>query len=88
MALQSDWRHAEAAVNEAKGKWQTADKERFIELNNDFNARTREYEMAVSKIKSDWEQWKLEETRRLGKMKIRVPSALQPVLDELLALGK
>ena len=24
MALQSEWRHAEAAVNEAKGKWNMA----------------------------------------------------------------
>lgn len=88
MALQSEWRHAEAAVNEAKGKWQTADRERFIEIVKDYNARMREYEMAVSKIKADWEQWKLEETKRLGKMKIRIPGSLQPVLDELLALGK
>ena len=88
MTMQSEWRHAEASVNEAKGKWLTADKERFIELVKDYNARMREYEMAVSKIKADWEQWKLEETKRLGKLKIRIPAALQPVLDELLALGR
>lgn len=88
MTLQSEWRHTEAAVNEAKGKWQLADKERFIELVNYYHARLREYELAVSKIKADWEEWKLEETKRLGKLKIRVPSALQIVLNELLALGK
>lgn len=88
MALQSEWRHAEAAVNEANGKWQTADRERFLELVKDYNARMREYEIAVSKIKADWEQWKLEETKRLGKLKIRIPGSLQSVLDELLALGK
>lgn len=88
MALQAEWRHAEAAVNEAKGKWQMADKERYIELVNESNARLREHEQNVSKVKADWERWKLEETRRLGKLKIRVPAALQPVLDELLALGK
>lgn len=88
MALQSEWRHAEAAVNEAKGKWQTADNERFIELTNDYNARMREFQLVASQIKADWERWKLEETKRLGKLKIRIPAALQPVLDELLALGK
>lgn len=88
MALQSEWRHAEAAVNEAKGKWQMADKVRFIELTNEYNALMREYEMTVSRIKADWENWKLEETGRLGKLKIRIPPVLQPVLDELLSLGK
>lgn len=88
MALQSEWRHAEAAINEAKGKWQLADKELTIELTNDYNARMREYEITVSKIKTEWENWKLEETKRLGKLKIRIPQALQSVLDELLALGK
>ena len=28
------------------------------------------------------------EIKRLGKLKIRIPKSLQPVLDELLALGK
>ena len=88
MALQSEWRNAEAAVNEAKGKWESEDKERLIELTNDYNARKREYDIAVAQIVADWERWKLEETRRLGKLKIRIPASLQPVLDELLSLGK
>lgn len=88
MALQSDWRHAEAAVNEAKSNWQLADDELELELTNELNAKTREYQNKLSRIVSDWEKWKLEETRRIGKLKIKIPALLQPVLDELLALGK
>lgn len=88
MSLQSEWRHAESAVNEAKGKYKTEDAELRIELTNEYNARVREYENKIKHIKEQWDLWKLEETRRLGKLKIRIPSALQPVLDELLALGK
>ncbi|MCH5213748.1 MAG: hypothetical protein J1E97_01045 [Muribaculaceae bacterium] len=88
MALQAEWRHAEAAVNEAKGKWQSADKERLIELVNEYDAKKRDYNLKLAKIEADFGQWQLQETRRLGKLKIRVPAALQPVLDELLTLGK
>lgn len=88
MSLQSDWRHSESAVNEAKSKWNTADSELFIELANDYNAKRRDYDNEMTRIRAEWDKWRLEETRRIGKLKIRIPSALQPVLDELLALGK
>lgn len=88
LSLQSEWRHSEAAVNEAKSKWETEDKETEIALTNAYNARMREFDQTISRIKAEWETWKLEETKRLGKLKIRVPAAFQPVLDELLALGK
>lgn len=88
MELQNDWRQAESRVNEAKNKWQTNDSELRIQLTNEFNTLQREYEKEISRIKAEWEKWKLEETKHLGKLKIRVPSALQPVMDELLTLGK
>ena len=88
MELQADWRHAESKVNEANGEWKSKDDITRIELLNIYNAKVRDYENETSRIKADWEKWKLEEIRRIGKLKIRIPYALQPVLDELLALGK
>lgn len=88
MSLQGEWRHAESAVNEAKGEWEMDDTELRLDLTSEHNARVREYYAEITRIKQQWERWKLEETRRLSKLKIRIPSALKPVLDELLALGK
>lgn len=88
MSLQSDWRRAESAVNEAKNKWATADTELSIELHNDYSAKRSDYHNEIARIQAEWDKWKLEETRRIGKLKIRIPAALQPVLNELLALGK
>ena len=88
MSLQSDWRHSESAVNEAKGKWDTADSELLIGLTNEYNSKRRAYDNEMTRIRAEWDNWRLEEIRRIGKLKIRIPSVLQPVLDELLALGK
>ncbi|MCH5239609.1 MAG: hypothetical protein J1F38_05255 [Muribaculaceae bacterium] len=88
MSLQSDWRHAESLVNQSKNEWEQADSELRLELTNEYNKKMREHENLTARIKSDWEKWKLEEVRRIGKLKIRIPQTLQPVLDELLALGK
>lgn len=88
MELQSDWRQAESRVNESKNKWTTKDAEMKIQLTNEFNGVMRKYNEEVSHIKENWEKWKLEETKRLGKLKIHIPLALQSVMDELLALGK
>lgn len=88
MSLQSDWRHAESVVNQSKSEWEQADDELRQQLTNEYNKKMREHENQTARIKSDWEKWKLEEVRRLGKLKIRIPQTLQPVLDELLALGK
>lgn len=88
MCLQSDWRHAESVVNQSKSEWEQADGELRLQLTNEYNKKMREHENQTARIKSDWEKWKLEEVRRIGKLKIRIPQTLQPVLDELLALGK
>ena len=88
MSLQSDWRHAESLVNQSKGEWEQADGELRLHLTNEYNKKMREHENLTARIKSDWEKWKLEEVRRIGKLKIRIPGLLQPVLDELLSLGK
>lgn len=88
MNLQSDWRHAESIINQSKSEWEQADGELRLQLTNEYNKKLREHENMMARIKSDWEKWKLEEVRRIGKLKIRIPKALQPVLDELLALGK
>lgn len=88
MNLQSDWRHAESIVNQSKSKWEQADGELHLLLTNEYNKKLREHENLKARIKSDWEKWKLEEVRRIGKLKIRIPQTLQPVLDELLELGK
>lgn len=88
MSLQSDWRHAESLVNQSKSEWEQADAVLRLQLTNEYNSKMREYENQTARIKSDWEKWKLEEVRRISKLKIRIPQALQPVLDELLALGK
>lgn len=88
MELQGDWRQSESRLNESKNKWNTADVELRIQLLNEYNAKMRDNEKETSRIKAEWEKWKLEETKRLGKLKIRIPAALQPVMDELQALGK
>lgn len=88
MSLQSYWRHAESTVNQAKGEWELSDAETKMQLINEFNRKLREYENETARIKSDWENWKLKEIRRISKLKIRIPGLLQPILDELLALGK
>lgn len=88
MSLQSDWRQAESEVNSAKGDWEFKDTELRLQLTNEYNAKMREFENETSRIKAEWEKWKLEELRRIGKLKIRVPVILQPILDELFALGK
>ena len=88
MSLQSDWRQAESEVNSAKGDWEFKDTELRLQLTNEYNAKMREFENETSRIKAEWEKWKLEELRRIGKLKIRIPVILQPILDELLALGK
>lgn len=88
MSLQNEWRHAESSVNEAKGNWELDDTELLLGLKNEYNAKVRAYDAEITRIKQEWEHWKLEEVRRIGKLKIRIPLVLQPVLDELLSLGK
>ena len=88
MSLQADWRQAESEVNSDKGEWEFKDTELRLELLNVYNAKAREYDRETSRIKNEWDKWKLEELRRIGKLKIRIPNLLQPILDELLALGK
>lgn len=88
MSLQSDWRQAESEVNSGKGDWEFKDTELRLQLTNEYNAKMREFENETSRIKAEWEKWKLEELRRIGKLKIRIPVILQPILDELLTLGK
>ena len=88
MSIQSDWRHAESLVNQSKSEWEQADGELRLQLTNEYNKKMREHDNLTARIKSDWEKWKLEEVRRIGKLKIRIPQPLQLVLDELLALGK
>lgn len=88
MSLQSNWRHAEAAVNQAKSNWNSQDALRRIALTNEFNAKKRQYDSEMLKLRSQYDEWRLQESIRIGKLKIRVPAALQLVLDELLSLGR
>lgn len=88
MSLQSEWRHAESAVNESKSRWEAENYENLLRFKNEYNECQRQYEARVNYLKSEWERWIYEECQRIGRLKIRIPHVFQPILQELLALGK
>lgn len=77
MELQGNWRRSESRVNKSKNSWATKDSEMKICLTNEYNSKMCEFEKKTSRIKGEWEKYKLEKTRRIGKLKIRILCALR-----------
>lgn len=88
MKLQSEWRDCESAMNKAKSQWNDADAETELRISAKQSADMKAADALMREAQSKFDIWKLEETKKISKLKIYIPIALQGVLDELLALGK
>lgn len=88
MKLQGEWRDCESSMNKAKSQWNDADTETELRITAKQNADMKAADALMREAQSKYDTWKLEETKKVSKLKIYIPAALQGVLDELLALGK